>query len=55
MGGGNVGFPVTVPILTLEIKAVYLSDTAPTPADGYEVVLVKDLGFTKLWMEIKIS
>ena len=50
-----MGFPVTVPILTLEIKKTYLSDTEPTPASEYEVLLVKDLGYTKLWMEFKIS
>jgi len=49
-----VVFPVTVPILTLEIKATYLSDTAPTPAEGYEIVEVKDLGYTKLWIEMRI-
>lgn len=50
-----MGFPVTVPILTLEINCFYLSDTAPTPASDYEVVLVKDLGYTKLWIEFKIA
>lgn len=48
-------FPVTVPVVTLEIKSVSLSDTAPTPADGYEVVMVKDLTYTKLWMEFKVT
>lgn len=50
-----MGFPITAPILTLEIKAVYLCDTVPTPANGYEIVLVKELSYTKLWMEFKIS
>lgn len=54
MGGGKVGLPVTVPVLCLEIKATHLSDTQPTPADGYEIILVKDLGYTKLWIEFKV-
>jgi len=48
-----VSLPVTIPALSVEIKALYLADTAPTPADGYEIVLVKDLVFTKIWMEHK--
>lgn len=50
-----MGFPVSVPILSLEIKDAKLSDTAPTPAEGYEIVLVKDLGYTKLWIEIRVT
>lgn len=50
-----MSFPVNVPILTMEIKRVVLADTAPTPATGYEVVMVKDLTYTKLWMEFKIT
>ncbi len=46
-------FPVIVPILELEIKERYLSDTAPTPAEGYEIVLIKDLVYTKLWLELR--
>lgn len=55
IGEGKVGFPVTVPILTLEIKAMGLSDTEPTPAEGYEIVLVRDIGCTKLWMEYRVT
>lgn len=47
-------FPVTVPILTLEIKATHLSDTEPTPEEGYEIALVEDLGYTKLWIEVRV-
>lgn len=49
-----MGLPLTVPVLGLEIKATYLSDTQPAPAEGYEIVLVKDLGYTKLWIEFKV-
>lgn len=50
-----MSFPVTVPIVTIEIKGLILSDTAPTPEAGYEVVMVKDLTFTKIWMEFKVT
>ena len=50
-----MSFPITVPLVTLEIKQVILSDTEPTPQEGYEVVMVKDLGWTKLWLEFKVS
>ena len=46
--------PVTVPALSIEIKTLYLSDTAPTPATDYEIIKLKDLIYTKLWMEMKI-
>jgi hypothetical protein len=49
-----VSFPITVPLVTIEIKRLILSDTQPTPTEGYEVALVKDLGWTKLWTEFKI-
>ena len=49
-----MSFPLTVPLVTLEIKRVILSDTEPTPEASYEVVLVKDLGWTKLWMELRV-
>lgn len=52
--GGKVALPMIVPVLGLEIKATHLSDTQPTPAEGYEIVLVKDLGYTKLWIEAKV-
>lgn len=52
---GKVVFPITVPVVTLEIQNVVLSDTAPTPPDGYEVVMVKDLTYTKLWMIFKVT
>jgi hypothetical protein len=50
-----VSFPIIVPVVTIEIKRIVLSDTAPTPASGYEIVLVKDLTYTKLWMEFKVT
>jgi len=46
---------ITVPVVTLEIKSVSLSDTQPTPPEGYEAVLVKDLGYTKMWMVFKVT
>jgi len=49
-----VALPVIVPALSIEIKALYLADTTPTPATGYEVILLKDLGFTQLWVEFKV-
>ena len=54
MGGGKVSLPATFPILEIEIKDLHLGDTEPTPADGYEVLLVKDLGYTKVWIEFKV-
>ena len=53
-GEGKVVFPIIVPILEVEIKDRYLSDTAPTPAEGYEMVEIKDLGYTKLWLEFRM-
>ena len=49
-----MGLPVTISALSIEIKDLYLSDTAPAPAEGYEIVEIKDLGFTKLWQEFKV-
>ena len=50
-----MSFPIKVPLVTLEINRVILSDTEPTPEASYEVVLVKDLGWTKLWIEFKVT
>lgn len=50
-----MGLPVTVPVVSIEINDIILSDTEPTPATGYEVVMIKDLGYSKLWMEFKIT
>ena len=50
-----MSFPITVPLVTLEVNRFILSDTEPTPAEGYEVVLVKELRWTKLWIEFKVS
>lgn len=50
-----MSFPITVPIATLEIKRLVLSDAAPAAASGYEIVLVKDLTYTKLWIEFKVT
>lgn len=49
-----MALPVTINIMTLEINKVTLSDEAPTPAEGYEVVMLKDLGYTKIWVEFKV-
>ncbi len=49
-----MSLPVTVPALSIEILALHLSDTAPTPTTGYEIVEIKDLGYTKLWQEFKV-
>ena len=46
--------PVTVSALKIEIKALHLADTAPSPTTDYEISEVKDLGYTKLWMEFKV-
>lgn len=50
-----MSFPITVPLVTIEIKQFVLSDTQPTLEEGYEVALVKDLDWTKLWIIFKIS
>jgi hypothetical protein len=40
---------------TLEYRYI-LADTQPTPAIGYEIVQVADLGDAgKVWMEYKVS
>lgn len=49
-----MSLPVTVPALSIEIKALHLADDAPAPADGYEMVRIKDLGYTILWAEFKV-
>lgn len=49
-----MSLPVTVSALSIEIKALYLKDTAPTPTEGYDIVELKDLVFTKLWVEFKV-
>lgn len=49
-----MALPVTVTVMTLEIKNVALSDVTPTPVEGYEVVMLKDLGYTKLWVVFKV-
>ena len=48
-------FPVKVPILTLEILIAVISDTEPTTEEGYQVILLKDLGYSKLWQIYKIT
>lgn len=50
-----MSFPITVPLVTIEIKGLILSDTQPTPQEGYEIALIKDLGWSKLWIEYKIT
>ncbi len=49
-----MALPVIVPALAIEIKALHLADTAPIPATGYDIVELKDLVFTKLWVEFKV-
>ena len=48
-------FPVKVPILTLEIQAVIVSDAEPTTEEGCQVILLKDLGYSKLWQIYKVT
>jgi len=49
-----VSLPLTFPILEIEVKEFHVADTAPAPAEGYEIVQVKDLVYTKVWMEFKV-
>lgn len=49
-----MSFPINVPLVQIEIKQLILNDTAPTPESDYEIVLIKDLNWTKLWMEMRI-
>ena len=49
-----MSLPVTVPALSIEIKALYLNDTAPTPDTDYEIIELKDLVYTKLWLEFRV-
>jgi len=46
--------PIEVNLVKVEIAELVLGDEQPTPQEGYEVVMVKDLGWTKLWMIFKI-
>lgn len=48
-------FPIVVPLVAAEISRFILKDTKPEPAEGYEIALVKDLTWTKLWIEFKVS
>ena len=54
MGGGKVSLPATFPLLEIDIKDLHLGDTEPTPEEGYEIALVKDLEYTKVWIEFKV-
>ena len=47
-------FPVEIPVLSVEYKKPVLSDTEPTPETGWEIVLIKDLGYTKIWQEYRV-
>ena len=49
-----MSLPATFPLLEIEVKDLRLGDTEPTPTEGYEVALVKDLGYTKVWIEFKV-
>lgn len=49
-----MSLPVTVPALSIEIKALHLADTAPAPTTGYEIAVLTDLGYTTLWAEFKV-
>lgn len=56
-----MSFPIKVPIVTLEVMSVLLSDDQPTPPEGHEAVLIKDIvndknvSITKLWMVFKVT
>ena len=51
---GNKALPKvsTRPIIRLPSKAPW---TEPTPPTDYEVVMVKDLSYTKIWMFFKTT
>ena len=49
-----MGLPIILSVINIEIKALYLSDNMPIPSEGYEIVQLKDLGYTSLWIEYKI-
>lgn len=49
-----MSLPITIPLLQIEIKEVIKADSKPTPPNGYKVVLIEDLTFTKLWLVYKI-
>lgn len=53
-GEGKVELPIQVNLVSIEIKNIILSDTEPAAQEGYEVLLLKDLGYTKLWIEFKV-
>lgn len=46
--------PITLPLLQIEIKELIKADTKPSPPEGYKVVLIEDLDYTKLWMIYKL-
>jgi hypothetical protein len=46
--------PVTQPLLSVELKDIVKADAQPPIPEGYEVVLIKDLTYTKLWLIYKI-
>ncbi|MCJ7632458.1 hypothetical protein MUP77_08710 [Candidatus Bathyarchaeota archaeon] len=50
-----MSLPIKMPVVTIEITKLTLADTAPTPATSYETVMIKDLTFTKLWMEFRVT
>lgn len=50
-----VKLPVQVLLSAIEIKNILEADTAPTPSEGYQIIQLADLGYTKLWMEYKLA
>lgn len=50
-----MALPINIPVLTIEITKIQISDEEPIPTNGYKIILIEDLGYTKLWMEIKIK
>lgn len=49
-----MALPVIVPALSIEIKALHLADTEPAPIPDYDIIELKDLGYTKLWIRFKV-
>lgn len=49
-----MSFPINMPLVSIEIKQLILNDTEPPAENGYKIILIKDLTWTKLWMKFKI-
>ena len=46
--------PITVPLLAIELTAIVKADEKPSVDEGYKVVLIEDLDYTKLWLVYKL-